>query len=477
MESMQQQQQPQPQQKQNLAGQEFSSYPQRPLSPITEEAVAELARNKKRSRESSFTACEGSDVDRDLKRRQTLDSRGAVEAAAGDETEGMKVTNEDVITREASYEEASTQAASPRENLYGKACHGEADEEMSRGRSFYEKKSNWSSPLSGYDQEPSVSPNYESGSDCYALPKIMWPKEHKSAPYRDPSWSVGFKRFGIFICEFPEGLTEESGGLCKELFEREQSPPKRSLFDDEVIGETCIRAHYRNETMIFRDITPLIAPSAEILASRGEEHLGILCESTNEIWTYSQPVLRAQPQPSYSVGFKAQAFTEEQFTKVTEFFEPRCSTETSPIMGTSYMFFPCFSCEIGSLEIAQRQNAHNMTIGMRAVVELFRGVNREAEVHRQILAFSISHNHHQVQIVAHYPVILGEVTEYYQQVIGSFDFTDPECSDKWSAYRFTRNLYDIWMPAQFSLLCSAINDLPLDWSSESSSSEREVDQD
>jgi hypothetical protein len=207
----------------------------------------------------------------------------------------------------------------------------------------------------------------------------------------------------------------------------------------------------------------LIAPSAELIALRGDKELDILCESANEIWTYSQQLLQYQPQPSYSVGFKALAFTELQFTKVTEFFEDRCTSETSPIMGTSHMFFPCFSCEIGSFEITRRQNTHNVTIGMRAVVDLFRGVKREAEVHRQILAFSISHDSCEAEIVAHYPVILGETTEFYQQVIASFIFTDSRF-DKWTAYRFTKNMYEVWMPAQFQWICSAINQLPDGWS-------------
>jgi hypothetical protein len=442
---------------------EYNPYAKRPLSPIIEEATAELAHNKKRSRESPTTIYDTSEDDRELKRRQTLDSRDTAEAtAADDEASYVEVSREEAGSRAESYEDASTQVASPLERFYGEAGYGEADGEDAADEEAIqdESYSDSPSPSSGFDREHSLSPIPEPDSNFFILPKDRWPKEHKSAQYRDPSWIAGFTMHKTFLCEFPEGLAEGSVGLCKELLEREQSPPEISLFDDEVIHETCIRVQRRNETMIFRDITPLIAPSAEILASRGEEQLDILCESTNEIWTYSQPLLRNQPQPTYSVGFKALAFTELQFTRVTEFFEARCCTQTSPIMGSSNMFFPCFSCEIGPLEIAQRQNVHNMTIGMRAVVELFRGVNREAELHRQVLAFSISHDHSQAQIVAHYPIILGDSTEYYQKVISSFNFLEVGYGDRWLAYRFTKNMYEVWMPAQFNWICSAINQLP-----------------
>ncbi|RFU78778.1 hypothetical protein TARUN_3484 [Trichoderma arundinaceum] len=449
MDTIMQQQQQQKNQQQGLAAQEYSPYPQRPLSPITEEANAPSS-GRKRSRDSPIAVYDSSGDDRDSKRRQTFDSQDYAEANAGSRADFMEVSREG----------ASTRDASPRESIEEESRSIEADGQEGTDDTYYENSSDVQSPL---ERDSSDSPNYESDSDCYALPKIMRPREPKCAPYRDPSWSAAFKQAGTFMCEFPQGLTAESEGLCRELLEKEQEPPKNSLFDDDVIERTCARLAGKNETSIFRDITPLVAPSVEILATRGEEQLSILCESTNEVWTYSQPLLRLQPQPSYAVGFKAQAFTEEQFRKVTEFFEDKCTTETSPLMGTSYMFFPCFSVEIGPLEIAQRQNTHNMTVGMRAVVDIFRAINREGEVHRQALGFSISHNARQVQIVAHYPVISGEATQFYQQVIHSFDFADPKCMDKWAGYRFTRNLYDVWMPAQFDWIRTAINGLPAEW--------------
>lgn len=474
---------------------EYHPYPKRPLSPIIEESSAEIPHNRKRVRGSPATVYDTPEDDREWKRQQISDSRDTVETTAveanaetivSEETTRMEGSYEEAAPieavheeagreqtdgeetgiREASVEEATTQIATPLENFYAVFDSDDedvADEDILHSESAYQSTSASTSPPSEFDRVSTMSPASEIDVSFFVLPKDRWPKEHKSVQYRDALWSLVYNYHRTFMWEYPEGLAEGSLGLCKELLEREQLPPRVSLFDAEVIHETSVRVERRNETMIFRDITPLIAPSAELMALRGDEQLDILCESTNEIWTYSQELLRYQPQPSYSVGFKALAFTELQFTKVTEFFEDRCTSETSPIMGTSHMFFPCFSCEIGCLETARRQNVHNMTIGMRAVVDLFRGVNREAEVHRQVLAFSISHDHCQAEIVAHYPVILGETTEYYQQVIAYFVFTDSSY-DKWTAYRFTKNMYEVWMPARFQWICSAINQLPDGWS-------------
>ncbi|PON29482.1 hypothetical protein TGAM01_v201731 [Trichoderma gamsii] len=475
---------------------EYHPYPSRPLSPIIEESSAELPHNRKRVREGEVALYETSEDDREWKRQQMLDSHDTAETAATeantaseetnhvdgshDEAEPLEAEYEEASHEEAgheeadnegtdvleSVEEAATQIATPLWNYYAVVDSDDEDvedEDILHSGSAYQSTSASPSPPSEFDRTPSMTPAPEANASLFVLPKDRWPAEPKSAQYRDALWSIVYNKNKTFMWEFHEGLAEGSLGLCKELLGREQLPPRVSVFDDDVIHEISVRCQRRNETRVFRDITPLIAPSAELVALRGNKELDILCESANEIWTYSQQLLQYQPQPSYSVGFKALAFTELQFTKVTEFFEDRCTSETSPIMGTSHMFFPCFSCEIGSFEITRRQNTHNMTIGMRAVVDLFRGVKRESDVHRQILAFSISHDSCEAEIVAHYPVILGETTEFYQQIIASFVFTDSRF-DKWMAYRFTKNMYEVWMPAQFQWICSAIDQLPEGWS-------------
>ncbi|KAK4032466.1 hypothetical protein C8A01DRAFT_20463, partial [Parachaetomium inaequale] len=60
----------------------------------------------------------------------------------------------------------------------------------------------------------------------------------------------------------------------------------------------------------------------------------------------------------------------------------------------------------------------------------------------------------------HYPVIAGKDIKYYRHPIHKFDFTALDGKDKWTAYRFTKNVYDTWMPKHFENICSAINQLP-----------------
>lgn len=265
----------------------------------------------------------------------------------------------------------------------------------------------------------------------------------------------------------PLGLASASQALCWSLLEKTQPVPGNTLFGDDVFEAACENIHQRNKARIIQDIGRLIVPSAETLAIFGAKHLDILTESVNEGWNNSIPLTSTRPQPDYSVGFKRNAFTEDQLAKLSPFIGDFITGDQSFFMATYYMYFPFLTCEVkcgaAALDIADRQNAHSMTLAVRGVVELFRAVKREDEVNRKILAFSVSHDHTSVRIYGHYPVIAGKDTKYYRHPIYKFDFTALDGKDKWTAYRFTKNVYDTWMPKHFENICSAIDQLPSEW--------------
>jgi len=98
-----------------------------------------------------------------------------------------------------------------------------------------------------------------------------------------------------------------------------------------------------------------------------------------------------------------------------------------------------------------------MTFAMGGVVELFRIVKREKELHREILAFSISHDRDIVRIYGHCPMIDGDKTTFYRHLIDSFSIQARNFQNKWTAYTFTKNVYDLWMPMHFRRICSVID--------------------
>ena len=339
-------------------------------------------------------------------------------------------------------------------------------------RDYFEQTSNMSNILARKRSRPSLS---RKGSDVGSVgtesntPSGEKQREAKSADYKDQRYEALLSTKGSFMDVSRLGITSESKTMCENLLRGAQDVPRHSLFRDDLFELTMRKMRTRNETRVIRDISLLIVPSAEILATYGADSLDCLIESVNEGWNDSIPVTKTRPQPDYAVGFRREAFTEDRLKRLVPFVgEVTDSRNESYFMATYYMYFPFLTCEVkcgaAALDIADRQNAHSMTLAVRAIVELFRYVGREKELDREILAFSISHDHRAVRIYGHYAVIEGKSQKYYRHPIRTFDFTELDGKDKWTAYKFTKNVYEIWMPKHFEKICSAIDAFPSDMS-------------
>lgn len=129
------------------------------------------------------------------------------------------------------------------------------------------------------------------------------------------------------------------------------------------------------------------------------------------------------------------------------------------------MYFPFLTCDVTcgvvGLDIADRQNLHSITLAVRGIVELFKLVYRIEELHREVI-FLVSYNYEGIRIYRHFPMNEGEKTTYWRYPLRKFDFTERNSIEKWTAYTFVKNVYDIFMPAIFQKICSAVDDLPLE---------------
>lgn len=242
--------------------------------------------------------------------------------------------------------------------------------------------------------------------------------------------------------------------------------PDTTLFADSWFEKTCHSVASKNEARVVRDILPLIVPPAEILAIYGATHLDKLVEGVKQSWDCAQPLLIPRPQPDYSVGFAKGAFTQAQLAKLAPYISDGTSSDwESLFMGTRLMHFPFLTCEVKcgdqALAVADRKNAHSMTLAVRGMVELFRLVGREKELNHRILAFSISHDDSFVRIYGHYPVVDTVAVKYYRHKIHAYDFTVLNGRDKWTAFRIVRYIYEKWMPTFLETICSAIDSLQL----------------
>ena len=288
-------------------------------------------------------------------------------------------------------------------------------------------------------------------------------RQGKSTPYRTPHYATLLATKGSYLREYDVyNVPKNTKDLCRNLLEADQAVPQESLFRDDIFLKTYENLDDRNESRVIRDIACLIVPSAETLATYGAANLDHLIDSVNEGWTAGIPFEGPRPQPDYSVGFRQSAFTDEQFQKIRPFIGTLW--DTSFFTATYRIFFPFLTSEVkcgaSSLDIADRQNAHSMTLAVRGVIELFKLVKREKELDHEILAFSISHDHRMVHIYGHYALIKENKITFYRHPIHAFSFAALDGKDKWVAYKFTKSVYNMWMPTHLKRICSAIDEIP-----------------
>lgn len=257
-------------------------------------------------------------------------------------------------------------------------------------------------------------------------------RESKSVAYRDTRYTTLLAAKGSFTDKSDLGITIASKSLCRRLLKSAQDVPKDSVFRDDLIEKTCRKIQDRNEARVIQDISRLVVPSAETLATYEATDLDHLIEGVNEGWTGGIAVQGPRPQPDYSVGFRRSAFTDEQLNKLDPLISSVYDTSLSVV--TYRMYFPFLICEVkcgpAALDVADRQNTYSMTCAVRGTVELYRAVKREKELYREILVFSISHDDRSVRIYGHYAIIEKDKITFYRHLIHEFSFTALDDKDK-----------------------------------------------
>ena len=315
-------------------------------------------------------------------------------------------------------------------------------------------------------------------------------REEKSAPYKDPQYVEQLELEGFYMTVDAVGPLASSLKTCTDLLSQRPVLPQDTLFDINVFKSACTSIAGRNESRVIHDFLQLIVPSAENLYQRRKITTEHLIESINEGWNLADSITQVRPQPDYSVGFGRKAFTEARLSKLRPYLGDS-RTEVSRLRATWYMYFPFLSCEVkcgaGVLDVADRQNAHSMSIAARAVVDIYQLAGKEQTINRKILCFSISHNDQNVRIYGYYPIIskagdsqagednpkagkseVGEpkagaikaLITFHRHLIKKFDIQDEDGKDRWRPYYFVHSIYQKWAPEHLKALITVIDALP-----------------
>jgi len=255
----------------------------------------------------------------------------------------------------------------------------------------------------------------------------------------------------------------ECKSFCVTMLHAEQPTPQDTIFRDDLFETACDNIRNKNEARVIQDIARLIVPSPETLTMFGATHLKHLIETVDESWIKSIPLIKGpRPQPDFAVGLKSSAFTSEQLKKLYPSIGDWQTT--SRLVATDEVYFPFLTSEVKcgneALNIADRQNAHSAAVAANAVVELYRLVSRQDELNQKILTFSISHDNEAVRMYGHYALIKEKNTLFYRHPIKKFDFTSESGEEKWTSYKFTMNVLEMFYPIHNERICSAVDQLP-----------------
>ncbi|KAI9807768.1 MAG: hypothetical protein M1825_005073 [Sarcosagium campestre] len=305
-----------------------------------------------------------------------------------------------------------------------------------------------------------------------------------------PQYEQVLEKAGIFmVTDLSQAIISATyQQLYDNLLSGDYEVSHQTLFQDDEFRKLLRRVRNRNETRIFRDVTPLIVPSAELLYIHGDDHLEHLTEELNAEWIKCSTLAGPRPKPDLAVGLMSSAFTDEELLKLKHYSAPNRAIQV-----TDNMYFPFLMCEAKcgdqAINRADRQNAHSSSIAINAIVQLYRAlpaqdgpghdgrVIQQVEVlDKKILCFSVSHDDSMVKIYGHYASLDGEKTTFHRDTVRIFDLASRDGRDRLIAYNFTRKVYDTFASQHLDRIRTAIAQLP-NPPSESSASEINVDAD
>ncbi len=289
-------------------------------------------------------------------------------------------------------------------------------------------------------------------------------RKKKIASYQTARYITLLENKESYMKKFKLDVTEMSLARCKTFLNSEQTVSKDSLFQDNLFQTTCDKVQNRNEAQVIRSIILYIVLSAENLKTLDATHLEHLIERINEYWTDNIAVKSSLSRSNYSVEFRRSAFINEQLKKLDSLIDN--VFENFLFIAIYRMYFSFFTCEmkcdVATLDIVDCQNAHSMIVVVKALVQLYKAVKCEKELHQKILAFSILHDHRSMRIYDHYAIVERDKTIFYRHFIHTFNFIALNEKNKWMMYKFTKNIYNTWMLIHHKRICSAIDDLSPD---------------
>ena len=196
------------------------------------------------------------------------------------------------------------------------------------------------------------------------------PREQKSALYRHPHYESQLSKRGSFIGRYKGGISVKSKELFQKLLKSPQSPPRDTLFEDDLFEHTLDSIQSRNETRVIRDIAQLIV----ILGGQPDSRAGLT----------PSPFTDHAHNQTIALGLSERLSLRNNSKRLQSFIGNDLE-DCSCFAATYDIYFPLLTSEVkcgaSAHDVADRQNAHSQTVLLRGLFELFRLVGRHLSEH------------------------------------------------------------------------------------------------
>ncbi|KAK5086193.1 hypothetical protein LTR70_007438 [Exophiala xenobiotica] len=250
---------------------------------------------------------------------------------------------------------------------------------------------------------------------------------------------------------------EESKSFCRSLLQSTYPEPQHTAFPLPEFLSVWQRVQKRNEARVYRDLTPLLVPSPELLWASGHQELEHVAEEISVEWTRCKTLGGPRPKPDLAVGIAPSAFDEEEKAKLKN----HTAFERATLF-TDNIYFPFLLCEAKcgdeGISRADRQNIQSSSVAVNAIIQLFRAVDetKVADLSGQILVFSVSHDNLLVKLYGHFANIDGDKLAFYRYPVASFVLNFEESQGRKRTHDFVREIYHSFYPAHLKRIRDAL---------------------
>ncbi|KAK5936441.1 hypothetical protein PMZ80_011322 [Knufia obscura] len=313
----------------------------------------------------------------------------------------------------------------------------------------------WPKEFASMSQEQSSSSKKRPSSSSYtqSFKAGEVPKAHSAAHENT------LADHGVHMDELQGRLRarEESKLFCRSLLQSTYPEPQHTAFPLPEFLSVWQRVQRRNEARVYRDLTPLLVPSPELLWASGHQELEHVAEEISVEWTRCKTLGGPRPKPDLAVGIAPSAFDEEEKAKLKN----HTAFERATLF-TDNIYFPFLLCEAKcgdeGISRADRQNIQSSSVAVNAIIQLYRAVDeiKVADLSGQILVFSVSHDNLLVKLYGHFAIIDGDKVAFYRYPVASFVLNFEESQGRKRTHDFVREIYHTFYPAHLKRIRDAL---------------------